>query len=207
MRSEYVQYGCGWSAPETWLNYDSSATLRFERLPILGRLYTKNSRRFPGNVQYGDIVEGLPVQHGSCRGIYCSHVLEHLALEEFGVALRNTHQYLAPGGIFRLVLPDLEFLARSYLAGMDADAASRFMEASGLGRRRRARGLLSFVAEWLSSGAHLWMWDEASMKQQLAEKGFRDIRRAHFGDSEDPRFSEVEDQGRFADCLAMQCRK
>jgi hypothetical protein len=39
----YVQYGCGWSAPRGWRNFDASLTLRFERLPIIGLLYT-NSR-------------------------------------------------------------------------------------------------------------------------------------------------------------------
>ncbi|CAO5043555.1 MULTISPECIES: hypothetical protein [Microcystis] len=30
--SKYVQYGCGWSAPSQWRNFDASPTLRFERM-------------------------------------------------------------------------------------------------------------------------------------------------------------------------------
>ncbi|MCP5113600.1 MAG: hypothetical protein GY953_22435, partial [bacterium] len=50
----YVHYGCHFTAPDGWLNFDASPTLRFERFPILGRLYTKNESRFPPNVRYGD---------------------------------------------------------------------------------------------------------------------------------------------------------
>jgi hypothetical protein len=207
MIHQYVQYGCGMSAPETWINFDCSPTLRFERLPLVGRLYTKNIRRFPDNVQYGDIVRGLPVPPDSCKGVFCSHVLEHLALEDFQVALQHTFQYLELGGVFRLVLPDLEQLARNYLADSSNMAASRFMEASYLGKKRRARGLRGFVAEWLGNSAHMWMWDEKAMVEQLRHHGFIDIRRATFGDAQDRRFDEVEDKARFDGCLAIECRR
>ena len=62
----YVQYGCGFTAPAEWVNYDASPTLRFERLPVLGKLYTRNKQRFPDNVKYGDIVKGLPEKADSC---------------------------------------------------------------------------------------------------------------------------------------------
>src|SRR5579883_3262393 len=95
----YVHYGCGLTAPAGWLNFDASPTLRWERMPLLGRLYTKNAERFPAGVRYGDIVRGLPIPEGSCKGIYASHVLEHLALNDFHRALENTRRMLAPGGI------------------------------------------------------------------------------------------------------------
>jgi Methyltransferase domain len=102
----YVQFGCGFCAPVGWLNFDASPTLRFERLPLMGRVYTKNTHRFPNGVEYGDITKGLPIAPNSCRGIYCSHVLEHLALAEFDIALSNTFSYLKPNGVFRLVVPE-----------------------------------------------------------------------------------------------------
>ena len=98
----YVQYGCGHTAPKEWTNFDASMTLCWERLPLLGSFYTKNAARFPVNVLFGDIVKGLPIQRETCRGVYASHVLEHLALEDFHKALANTRQIMASGGIFRL---------------------------------------------------------------------------------------------------------
>ena len=94
----YVHYGCHWCASEEWLNFDASPTLRLERLPVVGRMVRKNARRFPSNVLYGDIVRGLPVKENSCDGVYCSHVLEHLALEDCRRALLNTHRMMKKRG-------------------------------------------------------------------------------------------------------------
>jgi len=205
--NDYVQFGCGWSAPDGWLNFDASPTLRFERLPVVGRLYTRNAKRFPANVIYGDIVRGLPLTENSCQGMYCSHVLEHLALGDLDRALKNVHRYLKPGGTFRIVVPDLAHLARTYVDSRDPLAAHRFMEETYLGMKERPRGVAGFLRTWLGNSAHLWMWDEPALGARLANHGFREVRRAAFSDAEDVRFREVEDAGRFAGALAMQCRK
>lgn len=189
------------------MNFDSSPTLRFERVPIVGRLYAKNAQRFPPNVRYGDIVKGLPLPHGSCKGVYCSHVLEHLAFADLEIALRNTYSLLQPCGIFRLVLPDLELLAKRYFVSSDEMASVRFMEDTCLGRKSRSRTLVGFLSDWLGGSAHLWMWDERSMARKLRECGFKSIRRATLGDCEDQKFREVEHADRFDGCLAMQCSK
>jgi predicted SAM-dependent methyltransferase len=203
----YLHYGCGWCAPDGWLNFDASPTLRIERLPIIGKLCQRNARRFPANVRYGNIVRGLPVATASCEAIYCSHVLEHLALEEFEKAVENTFVYLRPGGTFRLVVPDLEQLARNYLSNSETLAAARFMEHAHLGARRRARGLSGFLVEWLGNSSHRWMWDEKALRYKLNEHGFSRTRRAAFNDSENKRFMEVEEKARFDECLAIEAIK
>jgi hypothetical protein len=69
----YVQYGCGLSAPAEWINFDVSPTLRIQKIPILGGLLKgRLNTRFPDNVRYGDIIKGLPVADNSCDGLYCS---------------------------------------------------------------------------------------------------------------------------------------
>jgi len=202
----YVQYGCGFSAPAGWLNFDASPTLRFERSPI-GFLYTRNERRFPAGVRYGDIVSGLPIADNSCRGLFCSHVLEHLSLADCDRALANSATYLQRGGTFRLVVPDLETYAREYLANPSPEASLEFMRASGLGREQRSRGFVDLLKDWIGNSTHLWMWDERSLAARLRQHGFVEIRRAAFGDADDPRFAEVEDVSRFEGFLAMQCRR
>jgi hypothetical protein len=204
---EYVHYGCLFCAPGSWVNFDASPTLRFERIPVIGQLYTKNGQRFPSNVRYGDIVRGLPVEEASCAGLYCSHVLEHLALHDCRKALRNSFRYLQSGGVFRVVLPDLEGLARAYLEYRSWDAAHAFMRQSMLGSEQRPRGLRGLVYSWLGNSHHLWMWDYKALEHELKETGFRNIRRAEFGDALDPRFHDVEDAGRFEKCLAIECMR
>ncbi len=204
---QYVQYGCGLSAPEGWLNFDASPTLRFERIPLVGALYTRNKARFPKEVRYGDIVKGLPLPEGSCHAVYCSHVLEHLALEDCRAALRNTYRILEPGGTFRLVLPDLRAGIENYLKNGTPDAAHQFIRDTHLGDERRRRGVRGLLVAWLSNSKHLWMWDYEALAHELESAGFVDVRRAQFGDSPDPAFSAVEARNRWDDCLGIECRK
>jgi len=203
----YVQYGCGWSSPPKWHNFDASPTLRFERIPFIGKLYTRNKARFPDNVRYGDITVGLPIADDSCEAIYCSHVLEHLSLQDFRKALLNTHRKLRAGGTFRLVLPDLNFYAARYLQDKSDRSALTFMRDTGLGVESRAKGGLSFLKFWLGNSQHLWMWDFNGLRAELISAGFINIRRASYGDSSVMNFSAVEQLDRWTDCLGIECQK
>jgi hypothetical protein len=52
------------------------------------------------------------------------------------------------------------------------------------------------------------MWDYKSIKAELEDAGFVQVRRAFFGDSGDPMFKEVEVESRWADdCLGVECKK
>ena len=205
MTGLYVQFGCGLSAPDRWLNFDSSPTLRAQRLPLLGRAVARgSSTRFPEAVRYGDIVKGLPVPDRSCKGVYASHVLEHLALDDLRTALRNTFRILEPGGIFRLVVPDLEVMAKEYVTSDDPVAALKFMQDSLLGETRRPRGSGAVIRRWLGNSDHRWMWDYKALRAELEAAGFKNTRRAQFGDSSDPRFTEAEDPGRWQGALGIE---
>ena len=207
----YIQYGCGWDAPEGWVNFDASPTLRIERLPVFGRrlsaMVKRNPVPFPDNVRYGDIVKGLPLGDETCRSVYCSHVLEHLGLDDFRKALANTKRLLQPGGIFRLVLPDLAFYVSQYLASASPDAALEFMRTTGLGVSSRARGVKGFMQELMGNSRHRWMWDYPSLERELDQAGFKQIRKALLGDSTDEKFNQVECQERWTNCLGIECRQ
>jgi predicted SAM-dependent methyltransferase len=203
LKGVYVQYGSGPnSCPPGWINFDISPTLRLQKLPIVGKLFRHGSVIFPDGTRYGDIVNGLPIPRGSADGIYASHVLEHLSLEDCGIALSNTFRLLKHGGIFRLIVPDLQNRARQYLANLengDVEANSWFMRQSVLGLEHRRKSLEEWARSVLGNSAHLWMWDELSMTAALEKTGFTEIRRCHFNDSRDDAFRLVEERGRFID--------
>ena len=203
----YMQFGSGLCGPENWLNFDVSPTLRLQRLPILGRFFKSFEPKFPDNVLYGDIVRGLPVTSNSCDAIYCSHVLEHLSLVDFRIALKNCFEYLRPNGRFRFVLPDLEYLATDYVENKTPDASLMFMRNSHLGVYSRPKGIVSRAKGIFGNSMHLWMWDYKAISCELAEVGFSEIRRAIYGDSGDFHFDSVEDSGRWENCLGVDCRK
>ena len=202
-----VQYGCGFSAPNGWRNFDASPTLMFERLPVVGKLYSRNAARFPKNVEYGNIVCGLPIADESAHAVYCSHILEHLSLQEFRISLKETYRMLTPSGVFRLVVPDLEAAIIGYVNNSSNSAALEFMSETKLGKEGRPRRLRSFIIDWLGNSQHLWMWDYKGLESELSNTGFRNIRRASYGDSFEVRFKEVENHDRWHNCLGIECIK
>lgn len=207
-RHQKVQFGCGLSAPKSWRNFDVSPTLRLQRLPVLGRLFARTiSPRFPPNVEVGDIIAGLPISDRSCDAIYCSHVLEHLSLADFRQALSNSFRYLKTDGVFRLVVPDLEILARRYIDSSSATAAHDFLEETRLGVPHRPRSTAERLRQALGNSHHLWMWDYRALALELQINGFRDVRRAIYGDSSSSFFHDIEDRGRWEGAVGVECRR
>jgi hypothetical protein len=209
---KYCQYGSGFSNPIEFINFDASPTLRIQKLPLVGKLLRNNmSTKFPNNIVYGDIIKGLPIESNSMKGVYCSHVLEHLSLEDLRTTLRNTVEILEVGGIFRCVLPDLEWCCEEYINLKklgDENAANTFMDNfTMLGKKSRPKNVLEKIRSLYGNSEHLWMWDFHSLKKELEKVGFKEVRRANFNDSSDVNFKCVEDEGRFINCLAIECKK
>jgi hypothetical protein len=205
--SQYIQFGCGLCAPLTWRNFDAGPAFWLEKnLPLLRNTLVKRGfPNYPSNIEYGDVIDGLPVAEQSSPGAYCSHVLEHLALNELRAALANVFRYLQPGGVFRLVVPDLEYIARRYVESGDPGAAIRFMQEAHLGEQHKNRGLADKAKSLFGRSQHLTMWDFKGMTEELRHAGFSGIRRAACKDAQDTRFLDVEDPGRWENCLGIEC--
>ena len=206
--ARFTQFGCGLCAPPRWLNFDASPAMRLQRVPIIGNLMPSGQfGRYPENVQYGNIVDGLPIPDESIEFLYCSHVLEHISLSELRSALAHCYRHLQPGGIFRLVVPDLATMAKAYIESNTAESAHEFMRTTLLGKESRQRGLLSFIKDWLGNSEHLWMYDYNSLSTELSKAGFKNIRRAEFGDSGIEAFNDVENLERWQSELGILCQK
>jgi SAM-dependent methyltransferase len=94
-----LNVGCGaWYHPD-WVNVD-----------------LKHS---DSHVVQHDIVKGLPFHGEQFDAVYHSHVLEHLSPDEGVALMRECFRVLKPGGILRIVVPDLEQIARLYLQQHD----------------------------------------------------------------------------------------
>jgi SAM-dependent methyltransferase len=163
-------------------------------------------RVFARNVRYGDIVRGLPVPANSCRAVYCSHVLEHLALDELRRALSNTRNLLVENGVFRFVVPDLRRYVEDYVRDRSPDAAAVFMSGTRLGCHRRP-SFPKAVGLALGYSSHRWMWDYVGIRQELENAGFADVRRAVIGDSTTMEFASVESPQRWKSHLGVECRR
>jgi hypothetical protein len=214
-----VHFGCGDSIGASWKNFDVSPMLMIERIPLIGSLLHKalgGGTPFPREVIYGNIAEKLLVPEGTAHAAYASHVLEHLTLEEARRAVRHTFRMLRPGGMFRVIVPNLRSRAERYLQDLEAgdpEAASNFMRYSLLGLEQRPRGMIRTLRRAFSGTPHLWMWDTVAMRAELERAGFVNVRECKFGDAEDPAFRELEREDRFIDAslqrpeCAMEGRK
>jgi len=67
------------------------------------------------SVQVADICEGLPFAGQTFDAVYHSHLLEHLDVEQGQNLVAECFRVLRPEGILRIVVPDLEQIARLYL--------------------------------------------------------------------------------------------
>lgn len=206
-----VHYGCWKDAPDDWSNFDCSPYLLLDRIPFIGTFICSRLQpdweRFPNNIRYGDITKGLPVEDASCDMVYCSHVLEHLNLTDFRIALKNTYKILKEDGVFRLVLPDLEYYIKSYLSENTTGASMRFMQDTGLGEVSRENLFIESMRFLLGGSKHKWMWDYESLKLELKNAGFEHIRRAYIGDSALCDFNQVEKVYRWDKALGIECQK
>lgn len=209
-----LNVGCWIDAPDGWENIDASPSVKLATVPLIGRFLVSamGGPDFPKSVKYGDLIKGLSLKPNSCELIFASHVLEHLSLSDFHTSLNNIYAYLQPGGIFRVIIPDLEQYVAKYTkqrseGTTSAKAASTFMQASCLGHQRSRTGLKHRFHELLSNSRHQWMWDEPSLTEALIQHGFKNVRRCQFGDWSDPRFGLVERQDRHWEALCLEATK
>ncbi|HET7416421.1 MAG TPA: methyltransferase domain-containing protein [Solirubrobacterales bacterium] len=67
-----------------------------------------------------DILEGLPLETGSIEYAVSIHALPELRLPDLVPALMELRRVLAPGGVLRLALPDLDRAIDAYRRGDSA---------------------------------------------------------------------------------------
>ena len=130
-----VNIGCGRSPTPGWVNIDNSPSVLLRSLPV-GHLLGETRREVwraarAHSVRYGS-ARRLPFPAGSADVVYSSHMIEHLSRKNVIRFLRECYRILAPEGILRIVIPDLNVFVADYLLNRDAD---RFIERLMLVRR------------------------------------------------------------------------
>ena len=80
-------------------------------------------RSLPGHIRYFDLRKKFPFPDKSAEAIYASHVWEHLTLSVANHATAECYRVLKPGGVLRLVVPNLRDAVENYLDSKDAEAA------------------------------------------------------------------------------------
>ena len=136
-----------------------------------------------------NVLWGLPFADGSVRHVFLSHLLEHLFYpNDVHPFLVDIHRVLAPGGVVRIVVPDIEQCIDAY-RNDDAEffAERRQHWGAGDGQTTRMEDFLAYAGAgpdpaWLFQ-AHKFGYDFATLRRALERAGFVDIERSAFNAS------------------------
>lgn len=209
--AEILNLGCGIRPSDSprVVNIDWSPTLRIAKSPMLRRvapLFLDSVRlgrveSMPDNILPHDLRKGIPFADESVSAVYHSHVLEHIDREHADGFMAEIHRVLRPGGLQRVVVPDLEVLVRRYLESLDGgsgnsaehdDLVAGIIEQSV---RREAqesalKGPLRRRMENVALGdarkrgeTHQWMYDRLNLAELLERNGFFEVTRRPFDSS------------------------
>lgn len=177
-----INVGCGQTPTPGWLNLDNSYSVLVAQYRALATILEwlgfldEQQKAFIRIAREAGILHAnalrLPVPDNSADVVYASHLLEHLDRDEAQRFLSEAYRVLVPGGIVRLVVPDLEKLVEEYVATRDAD---RLVERTLLAKERPKT--LAAKVRWLLIGdrGHHWMYDGRSLSLALSRVGFRDV--------------------------------
>lgn len=213
-QADRLNIGCGQHGLSGWFNLDNSWSAWVSKRPRLHRLL-RNARlisaehyelKWPDNIVVHDARRGLPCPDASIRFIYTSHFLEHLRRDEARFVLRECLRVLVPGGLIRLVVPDLFFFAQQYCRETEGELA-RLSQVTATPKH-----VEHFLSElgihpWRVSDRmpHRWMYDEVSLTYGLCEVGFTAIHRCEFQKGEMLDVHMLDN--RPEDSLYMEARK
>ncbi|WP_405237743.1 class I SAM-dependent methyltransferase [Lentisalinibacter orientalis] len=181
---------------------------------FLGPDRLRRLRSLPDNIVVHDLRSGIPYRDETVDAVYHSHMLEHLDREDAEAFLREVHRVLKAGGIHRIVVPDMESLAREYLGSLEECRRAVDPElnrshdtklgalieqsvrrtAAGTSGQSAPRRLLEtavFGDARRRGETHQWMYDEITLRQKLADAGYRNPRRVTHRESEIPEWSAI----------------
>lgn len=186
-----INFGCGLSPTEGYLNYDNSPSVKLARMGFLSGLLCRfgllnaDQKRFVDfcrthDIRWGNPVKGIKMSDGTAAVIYSSHMMEHLDKSEAKRFLQEAWRLLVSGGVIRLALPDLKKYANEYLERGDADLFISNLHVCC----PKPKGFVARLKACLVGGRHHhWMYDEASLCGFLAECGFADARSLRPGET------------------------
>ena len=148
--------------------------------------------------------ENMDIPSSSCDVVFCSHMFEHIPHVKLPRVIAEINRILRPGGILRILTPDLEKITKAYVSKDSAffdqarneDETIRtdlglggmlmnFIVSPGQDTVLIDRGLQNFIAGY----AHLYCYDYDMLATMLNAIGFNP-RKAEFNDSTLPELRE-----------------
>lgn len=173
-----------------WINTDITPHIWISRIPLaawalhsLGMLSEKRYAAYRDGrfrmLQYVDLTKPLPFDDGSCEAIFSSHVFEHLFLDEVERLVPQIFRVLVPGGVCRVVVPDLEKIVAQF---NPANPTTFIEEIYEVGSRSAVKN------------AHHCGFTYASLASLFERSGFSEIRRCAFLEGNCPDIDQLDNR-------------
>lgn len=211
-----LNLGSGPNGPEGWINLDGSWNAWLAQYPCLRKLMRAINLlpKHSVNVSWGrgivihDVRKPLPFPNCSMEAIYASHLLEHLYLNEAGRLLCECHRVLSPGGVLRIIVPDLRSVVAEYLKAIPtdrmADSISADTPADILNKKLLLRNVNApsgnifyrIYTALKDFHSHKWVYDAGSLIKYFELAGFNDVREMKVHESRIFGIISVEDSDR-----------
>lgn len=201
-----LHLGCGLVTPEGWINVDGSWNARMTKWPLvkpvlasLGIISKENLEHgWSKDIVYQDVRKPLKWAAGSMDAVYHSHLLEHLYRDKAQFFLEQCFRVLKPGGVLRVVVPDLEVILRDYVSEQGSETAADRVNERLIFRKESvgkmsARRLFSAMTEFHT---HKYMYDGPSLCKYIRQAGFVDVEVREAFDSRLDDIREIERENR-----------
>ncbi len=184
-----LQLGAFDQVHEGWLDTDVTPHLLAARVPglpwVLHRTGVVSDERYASYrsgafraVRYLDLSLRFRFPDDYFECVYASHVLEHLHPDVAEHCLSEVYRVLAPGGIVRLAVPDLDRVVAEY----DPNDPDQFLMGIYQGRGRRAK----------RSARHWWHYNARSLEALLRRVGFREMTVCNYREGRCPDVELIE---------------
>ncbi|MBC7633674.1 methyltransferase domain-containing protein [Aeromicrobium sp.] len=139
-----------------------------------------------------DATTTWPLEDASTSHVYSDNVIEHVPLEAGRVLFSEAHRCLQPGGVIRLVTPDLRAHIDKYLSGSRpaGDPGARTYESMGL----TVEHPLDWVRIPIASFGHHegYVYDFETLAAELERAGFHSVVRCSPGESPHPEMDSLD---------------
>lgn len=127
------------------------------------------------------------------RGIYAHHVVEHLSYPDARQLFRECCRTLRPGGLFRMVVPDLRVFISYYMNSDPAERARIFSLYPDYHTKEldvaTPLEMLDYIFRDTKFNSHLSAWDWETAERRLHEAGFSGVVRQKVNVSLDPQLA------------------
>lgn len=144
---------------------------------------------------YLDATRRWPIEDGGVAYVYADNVIEHVPLEAARAMLAEAHRCLRPGGVIRLVTPDIGSHVELYLAGRhpaDTPEAKQYEE-MGLTLEHP----IDLIRIPISSFGHHegYVYDFDTLASELRRAGFDAVSKVELGTSRHEPLVALDNRG------------